>query len=178
MVINPNDLGPGLPRGTVRERPSLWHADEPARARTWEQLLRARDRTGLQPVLLVDDERRSIPWDLDLDEVLDDGPDHRAEADGLDPVEVLTALWDQVQAEDADDDEGTIAPFTRAWPGLASTRSIPRNPDVVAVGVVAGLLRGRWLHGRGAPWSPRPAAPTSSPRWAGTARATTRTRRR
>ncbi|MFF8847104.1 DUF4253 domain-containing protein [Streptomyces sp. NPDC015127] len=114
--------------------------------------MRARDRTGWQSVLLVDDELRSIPWDR----AIDVGPDRREDADGHDAAEVLAALWDCVQAEDAgdlddEDDEDMLAPFTRAWPGLASSRSIPRDPDAVAVRVAAGLLRDAWPRGaRGA----------------------------
>ncbi|MEE1751890.1 DUF4253 domain-containing protein [Streptomyces sp. SP18CS02] len=136
MVINPNALGLDLPPGIMRVQPSLWYADEAAGPHTWASLLAAREASGMQPVLLVNDARRSLAWDegnLDVDQV-SDPDDHEAE-------ETLRHLWDWVQAEDGDDvDADTIAPFTPEWPGLAPAGARDADPDAAAARVAAELL--------------------------------------
>ncbi|MFF3321165.1 DUF4253 domain-containing protein [Streptomyces sp. NPDC002889] len=143
MVINPNALGMEIPPGSMRVQPSLWYADEPARPGTWADLLPARAGAGMQPVLLVNDEKRSVAWDqtLDADQAPDDPDDH-------DPVETLRHLWDWVQAEDGDEDDAdTIAPFTTAWPGLAPPGELRDDPDAVAARLAAELVEDGRLPG-------------------------------
>lgn len=135
MVINPNALGLDLPPGAMRVQPSLWYANEPAQLNTWARLLPAREASGMHPVLLVNDEDRSLTWDraLDLDRV--------SHPDDHDVEEVLTSLWDYDMAEnEAEDDADTIAPFTSEWPGLAPAGERVADPDATAARVAAELL--------------------------------------
>ncbi|MFK4224856.1 DUF4253 domain-containing protein [Streptomyces sp. NPDC019890] len=135
MVINPNALGLDLPPGAMRVQPSLWYANEPAQQNTWGNLLSAREASGMHPVLLVNDESRSLTWDEDLD------VEHVSHPDDHDLEEVLISLWSSVQAEDADqDDADTIAPFTPEWPGLAPAGEPLADADATAARVAAELL--------------------------------------
>ncbi|MET9799146.1 DUF4253 domain-containing protein [Streptomyces sp. NPDC006368] len=138
MVINPNSLGLDLPAGAVRVQPSFWYADEPAASDTWGRLLPAREAAGLQPLLLT--------------EVQYLHPSQVADPDDHDPVAVLARLWEEVQEEDEDEPDASVAPFTRAWPGLAPPGEGDADPDAVAARVAAELAEGdEWLDGaRGA----------------------------
>ncbi|WP_327325342.1 DUF4253 domain-containing protein [Streptomyces sp. NBC_01210] len=135
MVINPSALGLDLPSGAMRVQPSLWYANDPAQHDTWARLLPAREACGMHPVLLVNEESRSLTWDKDLD------VEHVSHPDDHDLEEVLISLWSSVQAEDADQgDADTIAPFTPEWPGLAPAGEPPAQADATAARVAAELL--------------------------------------
>ncbi|WP_405600725.1 DUF4253 domain-containing protein [Streptomyces sp. NBC_01410] len=135
MVINPNALGLDLPPGAMRVQPSLWYANEPAQPNTWARLLPAREASGMHPVLLVNDEDRSLTWDRDLD------LDHMSHPDDHDPEEVLASLWDYDMEENEDDEDAdTIAPFTAEWPGLAPAGEPAADADATAARVAAELL--------------------------------------
>ncbi|MFF8830787.1 DUF4253 domain-containing protein [Streptomyces sp. NPDC015131] len=104
MVINPNALGLDLPPGTPRVQPSLWYADEPATPGTWARLLPAQDATGMRPVLLGEVETLFLH------------PSQVGDPDDHDPAAVLAGLWAESAEEE---DPEALAPFSRAWPGLA-----------------------------------------------------------
>lgn len=140
MVINPNALGLDLPPGTMRVQPSLWYADEPATPGTWARLLPAREAAGLQPVLLTESQYFH--------------PSQVADPDDHDPAATLAALWDELAREE---DEGTLAPFSRTWPGLAPAPEGKTAPDDTAPDDTAARLTAElagddeWLKGaRGA----------------------------
>lgn len=137
-------LGLDLPRGTLVDEtidgpwhePLLWHADEPAAPDAWERLLPARMTAGLHPVLLsmdaalpaigeLDPGAMSYPGDHDADEVLADFWGHEDDEDGVDLGEEAADL---------------VAPFGRAWPGLAPAREFEADPDVRAAEVAASLV--------------------------------------
>ncbi|MFC8919821.1 DUF4253 domain-containing protein [Streptomyces sp. NPDC057116] len=123
MVINPNALGLDLPPGTPRVQPSLWYADEPATPDTWAHLLRAREATGMQPVLLTETQYLH--------------PGLVADPDDHDAATTLAGLWDEL----AEEEGGGPEPFSATWPGLAPA---PRagtgsGPDDAAARLAAEL---------------------------------------
>ena len=96
----------------------------------------------MHPVLLVNDEDRSLTWDRDLD------LDRVSHPDDYDVEEVLTSLWDYDMAEnEAEDDADTIAPFTSEWPGLAPAGERLADADVTAARVAGELMKAGRLPG-------------------------------
>lgn len=144
-------LGLDLPPGTLVDatsdgrwpEPLLWHAEETAGPGSWERLLPARMTAGLHPVLLSMDAARPATAELDPGMMSYPG-DHDAE-------EVLADFWgheDEDDAEDAAPDEDAadlVAPFGRAWPGLAPAREFEADPDVRAAEVAATLVETGWF---------------------------------
>ncbi|MEU4098459.1 DUF4253 domain-containing protein [Streptomyces sp. NPDC026673] len=147
-------LGLDLPRGTLVDEtvdgpwhePLLWHADEPAAPDDWERLLPARMTAGLHPVLLSMDAAMPATRELDPGAMSYPG-DHDAD-------EVLAGFWGFAEDEESetdnarneDEDEANLlAPFGRAWPGLAPARECEADPDVRAAEVASSVVGAGWF---------------------------------
>ncbi|WUD73914.1 DUF4253 domain-containing protein [Streptomyces sp. NBC_00510] len=145
-------LGLDLPPGTLVDatcdgrwpEPLLWHAEETAGPGSWERLLPARMTAGLHPVLLSMD--AALPATAELDPGMMSYPgDHDAD-------EVLAGFWGHEDEDDEQEDEAPdedaadlVAPFGRAWPGLAPAREFEADPDVRAAEVAAAVVEAGWF---------------------------------
>lgn len=145
-------LGLDLPPGTLVDatcdgrwpEPLLWHAEETAGPGSWERLLPARMTAGLHPVLLSMD--ATLPATAELDPGMMSYPgDHDAD-------EVLAGFWGHEDEDDEQEDEAPdedaadlVAPFGRAWPGLAPAREFEADPDVRAAEVAATVVGAGWF---------------------------------
>lgn len=110
----------------VVTRPLYWLSNAPVPAGLWARLRAEHARSGLWPLLAPDGD-----WRLDL-------TFSASQFDGQDAAEVLAELW-----ADHYHGGGYLAPFGRAWPGLAPAGQPQDDP-----GVVADAYAG-WLHGDG-----------------------------
>ena len=145
-------IRPGTPRGLRRigraAEPALWLSaefdDAPA---AWLALTGALDGSGLVPLLLSALEGQpGRPWaEGEL------SPEDAGVVDGLDLTEVITELWDGgVPDEDEDPEEAAelLAPFGRAFPGLApgtsrlaAARELAAATATVDLPAAIGLVR-------------------------------------
>jgi hypothetical protein len=131
------------PTPTTVARPAYWLTEQPATATLWRRLHAEHARSGLWPLLLqgfYDDPQR--PWVAgEVD------PEPVGAINGYDPAAFLATMWTSwvELAQRAAAEEGGVcdfhelAPFGRAWPGLAPAGAPLEDPGVVA-DRYAGLL--------------------------------------
>jgi hypothetical protein len=136
------NLGP-KPKGTTVAPLAYWLSEQPATAALWRRLHAEHGQSGLWPLLLQGlDHRPQRPWVVgEVD------PEPAGEIDGYDAAGFLATMWTSwvELAERAAEETGVscdfheVAPFGRAWPGLAPAGELLEDPAVVADGY-AGLL--------------------------------------
>ncbi|MEU9231466.1 DUF4253 domain-containing protein [Streptomyces subrutilus] len=143
---------PGLPPGSLitrpvrrrlrpaRQEPLLWMSDGPvdAPACTYPA------PPGLQAVLLHDRPHLEGWWNT---EALD--PDRASDPDDHDVEHVLRDYWNAVipepeEGEEAEDEE-LIAPFGRAWPGLAAAGAPAEGAEEAAAALARESIRSGWF---------------------------------
>lgn len=118
---------PAENRGAIATRPAYWLSGGPAPAGVWSQLHAQHARSGLWPLLLEGlDADPSRPWAVG--EVM---PEPVGAVDGHDPEAVLATSWADCIPELGNGD-GYLAPFHRAWPGLATPGELLEDPEVMA----------------------------------------------
>jgi hypothetical protein len=110
---------PSYASGEPPAAPILWITNDSVRnpGLLWGRLAAAFPTTGLWPLVLDSlSGADSRPW---LDGELD--PTGSSRPDGHDVEQLLAAWWDSVVPSDEEDDEAlqALAPFGRAFPGLA-----------------------------------------------------------
>jgi hypothetical protein len=131
------------PKPTTVTRPAYWLSERPATATLWRRLHAEHAQSGLWPLLLQGlDDRPQRPWVVgEVD------PEPASEIDGYGAAAFLATMWTNwVQlVERAAGETGVscyfheVAPFGRAWPGLAPAGEPLEDPGVVAAWY-AGLL--------------------------------------
>jgi hypothetical protein len=135
--------------GRVTARPAYWLSEQPATAALWRRLRAEHDRSGLWPVLLASlNGQPERPWIVgEID------PESVDAIDADDPEEFLATLWtDWVEFDErhpelfgegeVERDLHEVAPFGRAWPGLAPAGELLEDPAVVADWYAGQLVDG------------------------------------
>jgi Domain of unknown function (DUF4253) len=128
------------PEPTTVAQPAYWLSEQPATATLWRRLHAEHARSGLWPLLLQGlDDRPQRPWVAgEVD------PEPAGEVDSCDAAGFLATMWTNWVERAAEEEGGAcdfheLAPFGRAWPGLAPAGAPLEDPVVVA-DRYAGLL--------------------------------------